>query len=56
MNYKRILKTIAEKENVSVKEVENEMAAALTSAGITCSVQEFLEKATDILKRRLYIV
>lgn len=33
MNYKKILKNIAEKEKISVKEVEKEMLAALRAAG-----------------------
>ena len=56
MNYKKILKTIAEKENLSVKEVESEMETALKLTGINCSVQEFLENTTEALKNRLYIV
>lgn len=56
MNYKKLLKKIAHKENISVKELEREMSAALKAAGETCSVKEFIEKTSEIVKNRLYIV
>ena len=56
MNYKKILKNIAEKEKISVKVVEKEMLAALRAAGMTCSVKEFLENAVNDINSRLYIV
>ena len=56
MNYKKILRKIAEKEHISTKEVEREMAAALKAAGITCSVKSFLENTSKSIKKRLYIV
>ena len=56
MNYKKILQKIAEKEHVSAKEAEREMAAALKAAGISCSVKKFLEDASNGIKQRLYIV
>lgn len=56
MNYKKILKNIAEKEKISVKEVEKEMLVALRAAGMTCSVKVFLENTVKDINSRLYIV
>lgn len=55
MNYKKILRTIAEKEGVTLKEVEREMADALKNAGISCSVKTFLENTSKNIISRLYI-
>ncbi len=56
MNYKKILQKIAEKEHISTKESEHEMAAALKAAGITCSVKKFLENTSKGINQRRYIV
>ena len=56
MNYKKILKKIAEKEGVSAKEVERDMKAALFAAGLNCSVEEFLKAGAKMVANRLYIV
>lgn len=53
MDYRKILRQIAEKEHISVKEVEKEMADALKSAGIDCSVKEFIEATAKTVKSRL---
>ncbi|MBR5273248.1 MAG: hypothetical protein IKU25_07670 [Clostridia bacterium] len=56
MRYNKILRQIAESENVSVEEVEREMKIAIAAAGLDCSVEEFIEKAASLAKIRLYIV
>lgn len=50
MKYKQILKQLSIKENVSVKEIEKEMKAAIETAGLNCSVKEFLKTTTTIIK------
>lgn len=37
------------KENVSVTEIETEMKSAISSAGLDCSVKEFIETITVLL-------
>lgn len=56
MNYNEILRQLAIKENVSVKEIEKEMKTAIKSAGLDCSVKEFIETTTAalILKKTIY--
>ena len=51
MNYNKILKQIAVKENISEKEIENEMKKAITMAGYDCSVQEFIEMSVKLLEK-----
>ena len=43
MNYQEIIKQLAEKENVSVKEIEKEMQTAINYAGLDCSAEEFIK-------------
>ncbi len=52
MNYKEILRSLALKENTSAEEIENEMKAAINSTGLECSVKEFIELTTALLKER----
>ncbi len=52
MNYKKILRQIAIKENTSVKEIEREMTAAIRAAGLTCSVKHFIENAAESVKQK----
>ncbi len=49
MKYKDILKQIAKKENISVKEVEREMKLALQAANLDCSPQEFIKKTSKMV-------
>ena len=49
MRYKDIIKRISIKENISPKQVESEMQAAINSAGFNCSVQEFIETTSALL-------
>ena len=56
MKYKQILKALAQKENVSKKQIEREMIAAIKSAGLNCSPKEFIEEISSSLTKRLYIV
>lgn len=55
MNYNKILREIAKKENVSVKEVEREMQKAIDLTGLNCSAKKFIETTKNCLKG-LYIV
>ena len=50
MTYYEILKCIAEKENLSVQEIENEMQKALSSAELNCSAEEFINTVTKNIK------
>lgn len=52
MNYNRILKQIAAKENISVKEVEREMEIAIRAAGLDCSPKEFIEKTALLVRKK----
>ncbi len=52
MTYNEILKHLSDKENVSVKEIENEMVTALRSAGLDCSAKEFIEKTVTLVKEK----
>ena len=56
MNYRKIIRCVAEKENISKKEVEKEMKKALTAAGLQCTPQEFIQKITTTIKYRRYII
>ena len=46
MTYKKMLRQLALKENVSVKEIESEKQSAIDYAGLDCSIKEFIEKTT----------
>lgn len=50
MNYKAILKYLAEKENVSVQEIENEMQYAVNFADLDCSAEEFIKTVSIVIK------
>lgn len=52
MTYKKILRQLALKENISVKEIESEMQAAIDYAGLDCSVKEFIEITTKMIKEK----
>lgn len=52
MKYKQILKELALKENVSEKEIEREMKIAIEAAGLKCSVKEFIETTSNLLKQK----
>ena len=54
MKYKQIIRQIAFKENISVKEVEQEMQLAINAAGLECTVQEFIEEMVSKLKKTIY--
>ena len=56
MKYKKILKSLSKKEGVTVKQLEAEMKSALTAAGLSCSVKDFIINGTKLAKERLYIV
>ncbi len=56
MNYKKVLRKLSKKENVPVKELEQEMEKAIRAAGLTCSVKEFISKTANTVSKRLYIV
>ncbi len=56
MDYRAIIKQLADKENVSSKEIEKEMEAAIKLSGISCSSKELIEIITLTLLKRLYIV
>ena len=47
-----MLKQLAQKENVSEKEIEREMQAAIRHAGYDCSVKEFIETAACLVKEK----
>ncbi|MBR3869453.1 MAG: hypothetical protein IKM66_09080 [Clostridia bacterium] len=49
MNYKAILKYLAEKENVSVHEIEEEMQKAICCTGLNCSAEEFIKAVSEII-------
>lgn len=52
MSYKEIIKQIAIKENISEKEVEMEMEAAIRLAGFDCSVEDFIKMSSKLIKKR----
>lgn len=56
MKYKKILKELSTKNNIPVKQLEKEMQNAIKVAGLECTVKEFIEKGTKLIKQRLYIV
>ena len=52
MKYKNILKQLARQENTSTKEIEHEMQMAIDCAGLDCSVKEFMELTSKIIKEK----
>ncbi|MBQ7288987.1 MAG: hypothetical protein IJW78_04585 [Clostridia bacterium] len=52
MNYDEILRYLANKNNVTIKEVENEMKEEISLAGLNCSVKEFIETTSILLKEK----
>lgn len=54
MKYKKIIRQIALKENISEKEVEQEMQSAIDTAGLNCTVQEFIKIMSSNLKKTIY--
>ncbi len=54
MNYNEILTQLAIKNNVSVKEIEKEMAFAISCAGLNCSVKDFIETTSASLIKTIY--
>lgn len=55
MKYEKILKQLAEKENVTVKEIENEMQMSLNDTGLDCTPKEFIEIVSFFVNKRRYI-
>ncbi len=49
MEYKEILEELSKKSKTPVYEIENEMKRALETAGIQCSVEEFIFAFRDCL-------
>ncbi len=56
MKERDIIKQIAQQEGVSPKQVKQEMLAALRSAGLACSVDEFIEFALLLAQKGRNIV
>lgn len=54
MNYQKILKQLAKKENVSEQEIEKEMQNALYYAGLDCSAEEFIKSVSEIASETIY--
>lgn len=52
MNYKKILRKIAKKNGVSVRDVRRELNAALRTAGVNTSAKHFIEKTANEIKSR----
>lgn len=52
MTYKKMLRQLALKENVSVKEIESEMQSAIYYAGLDCSIKEFIEMMSKLIKEK----
>ena len=55
MRYEDILKKIAERENVSVDDVEKEMKLAIAYSGLNCSVDEFIKTTASLIAQKDYI-
>ena len=51
MQYKKLLRTLAEKEGISEQQLETEMQAALEAAGVICSVEEFILSAVSQVRK-----
>ncbi len=56
MKYEKILKQLAEKENVTVKEIENEMQKAINSVGLEYTPKEFIKIVSFFANQRRYII
>ena len=54
MKYGKIIKQIALKENISRKAVKQEMQSAIYSAGLDCTVEEFIRIMSSSIKRTIY--
>ncbi len=54
MKYEKIIRQIALKENISEKEVEQEMQSAIDAAGLDCTVKEFIKIMSSKLKKTIY--
>ena len=52
MTYKKMLRQLALKENVSVKEIESEMQSSIDYAGLDCSIKEFIEITSKLIKEK----
>lgn len=52
MTYKKMLRQLALKENVSVKEIESEMQSAIDCAGLDCSIKEFIQITSKLIKEK----
>ena len=50
MTYKKIIKKLAEKENVSVNQIEKEMNEAMKFTSLDCSAKEFISFTSNMLK------
>ena len=53
MNYKKILKQIAQDNNVSTEYVENEMKKAISGAGYDIPVKLFVELCANSVKKTI---
>lgn len=53
MNYKKILKQIAQENNVSTEYVENEMKKAISGAGYDIPVKLFVELCAISVKKTI---
>ncbi len=51
MRYEQILKELAQKENVSVEEIENEMELAISFSGLKCSPKDLITILTKTVKK-----
>ena len=52
MSYNKMLKQLALKENISAKEIEREMQTAIDYAGLDCSIKEFIEITSKLIKEK----
>ena len=52
MSYKKALKELAKRENTTTKNIELEMQKAIELAGIDCSVKDFVNTVTKIIKEK----
>ena len=51
MNYQQIINHLAEKENVSVHEIEEEMQKAINGAGLNCSPNDFIKTIAGFINK-----
>ena len=54
MNYKKLLKRLSAQEKLPAKELEREMQAAISAAGLNCTVEEFIKTGTRLTKETIY--